>query len=136
MRILLIEPDQLLAKTYIQALELAGHTVDHAATGQAAIIAADEHCPDLVVMELQLPGINGIGFLQEFRSYSDWRKPPVILHTYMSPRHHDDSRQLVAAEYNIATWLYKPQTSLEQLIASVRRYGPAASGPVMERLSL
>ncbi len=119
MRILCIEPDQILAQTYVSALQTAGYVVDHAINGQTAIILADEACPDLVIMELQLPGINGIGFLQEFRSYSDWNAVPVILHSFTSPRNHPEMKQLVLDEYNVFDWFYKPQVSLERLLTIV-----------------
>jgi DNA-binding response OmpR family regulator len=123
MRVLLIEPDAILAATYQEALQYKGHIVDEAATAQQALIAADEHCPDIVILELQLSGANGIGFLQEFRSYSDWRSVPVIVHSYMSPLKQPEVQQLLATEYAVARWLYKPRTTLNELCALVSQYG-------------
>lgn len=122
MRILLIEPDSLLARTYSEALRAAGHNVDHALSGQSAVALADEHLPDMVVLEMQLPGQNGIAFLQEFRSYPDWQAVPVLLHTYIAPQGKEDIQAIVTREYGVIGWLYKPQTSLTQLLSVLHRY--------------
>ncbi len=121
MRILLIEPDKLLASTYTQALEFAGHAVDHALSGQGAIARADAVAPELVIMELQLPAQNGIAFLQEFRSYAEWQTIPVMLHTYATPQGMEQILDTLKREYGVVGWLYKPQTSLQQLVSVVHR---------------
>jgi len=122
MRILLIEPDALLGKTYAKALEAAGHAVYPVRNAQAAIIAADEHPLDLVIMELQLPSHNGIAFLQEFRSYHDWSDIPVVFHTFAPPHSQDSAQAIVAKQYGVTAWLYKPQTTLAQLLSIVHRH--------------
>lgn len=115
--ILLIEPDRILAKHYAAVLEAAGHIVTACITGQAAIQAADEQTPDLVVLELQLKGHNGVEFLYEFRSYSEWQHTPVVVHTLV-PELAMDGISTVAL-LNIQTYLYKPTTSLRQLTDAV-----------------
>jgi DNA-binding response OmpR family regulator len=122
MRILLIEPDSLLAGTYVQALLAAGHRVDHVLSGQAAVMQADVRAPDMVIVELQLPGQNGIAFLQEFRSYADWQAIPVLVHTYSAPQLSPDMRAAMSRDYGVIGWLYKPQTTLAQLVSVLHRY--------------
>lgn len=122
MHILLIEPDVVLARTYKSALQSAGHSVAHATSAQHAIIAADEQAPDLVVLELQLPSHNGIAFLQEFQSYSDWADVPVVFHTYVPARTNGDAHKIMRHEYGVEHWLYKPQTTLVQFLATVGAY--------------
>jgi CheY-like chemotaxis protein len=116
-KVLLIEPDRVLAKHYITILRNAGHKVTACLTGQAAIQAADEKVPDLVVLELQLKGHNGVEFLYEFRSYPEWQHIPVVVHTLIP--------ELALAGIStvplldIHTYLYKPTTSLEKLADTV-----------------
>lgn len=85
-RILIIEPDGLLGSLYGGALEDGGHAVAYAKTAQQAIAAADETVPDLVVLELQMARHNGIEFLYEFKSYTEWQGVPVIVLSTLSPR--------------------------------------------------
>jgi len=126
MHILFIEPDRLLARTYRQALELAGHTVHVAATAQAAVQAADEQRPDVVILELQLVGHSGIEFLYEFRSYDDWQAVPVVVLSLVPPGEFAGSRQLLAEQLGVHNYLYKPHTSLAKLQRTINQYTPVA----------
>ncbi|HEY1064167.1 MAG TPA: response regulator [Candidatus Saccharimonadales bacterium] len=119
MKIVLLEPDKVLADTYRQALMHAGHKVVMCASAQAAIFAADEMQPDLVVMELQLAGHSGIEFLYEFRSYDDWCEVPVIVLTNVPAGEFDGSWELLRSQLNVHTYHYKPLTSLRTLLRSV-----------------
>lgn len=114
--ILLIEPDRVLAETYWRALESAGHLVVVCAGAQAGIMVADQIKPELVILELQLVGHSGIEFLHEFRSYNDWQKVPVVIHTQVPPSEFNDSAELLRHELGVNLYLYKPQTTLKDLV--------------------
>jgi DNA-binding response OmpR family regulator len=118
MNILLIEPDKKLGDIYKRAIIQAGHTVKWAAHAQDAVHTADEHKPDVVVLELQLANHNGIEFLYEFRSYPEWQGIPVILLTMVTPQ----SLQITSAlmkQLGIVECLYKPATKLHQLVTAI-----------------
>ena len=119
-QILLLEPDKLLAKTYLEALQTAGHTVQVCHTAQSAILNADEVMPDIIVMELQLVSHGGIEFLYEFRSYLDWQKIPVIILTNVPSDEFKNSRDVLQNEMNVEMYLYKPQTSLKKILESIK----------------
>jgi DNA-binding response OmpR family regulator len=114
MKVLLIEPNSLLAKTYQDALEVAGHEVVWKQKAQSAIHTADKKNPDIVILELQLPRHNGLAFLYEFRSYIDWQSIPVIVHSLVPPDNLNASPE-VFMSLGIGTYLYKPTTSLKKL---------------------
>lgn len=117
--ILLIEPDHALARTYVQALQHAGHQVVHATGAQEAIQAADETGPDVVVLELRLAVHDGIEFLHEFRSYQEWRKIPVVINTYLEPTALEPVMPGLEQDFGVRACLYKPHSSLQQLISAV-----------------
>jgi len=119
-QILLIEPDRLLAKTYCQSLVTAGHQVVVCAGAQTAITAADQTTPDIVILELQLIEHSGVEFLYEFRSYPEWQGIPVLVQTTVPPGEFADNWQLLKRELGVNAYLYKPHTSLRQLVSSVR----------------
>lgn len=106
------------------ALEASGHVVDACTSAQAAIIAADERKPDIVVMEMQLVAHSGVEFLYEFRSYADWQPTPLIILTHVPASEFTGSRDLLRQELGVRTYLYKPQTSLKKLISSVNDLVP------------
>lgn len=126
-QILLIEPDRVLAESYVQALLHAGHEVQAAGGAQAAVMSADAILPDIVILELQLVEHSGIEFLYEFRSYADWQQVPVIIHSQVPPAEFSDNRQLLQEELGVQTYLYKPRTSLEELLATVNGHLPVAA---------
>ncbi len=119
--ILLIEPDRLLADTYRQSLETAKHQVLMCSSAQSAIFAADAIKPDVVVLELQLIDHSGIEFLYEFRSYPEWQTIPVIVLTQVPPLEFNGSRQLLVEELGVQHYLYKPGTTLAELLTTVDR---------------
>jgi len=118
MNILLIEPDAQLGDIYSSALQRAGHKVDWRRDAQDAIASADDTRPDVVILELQLARHNGVEFLYEFRSYSDWQDIPVILQTSALdlPAGADLLERL-----GVRAVHYKPQTTLAELVTSVER---------------
>lgn len=124
--VLLVEPDTELARTYAEALRLAGHEAVHAATAQSAINAADQRVPNVVVLELQLPAHGGLEFLHEFRSYPEWQAVPVILNTYVLPQEINAVRTTLAEDLGIRAVHYKPQTSLQLLLRSVAEHAGQA----------
>lgn len=119
MKIVLLEPDKVLADTYRQALMQDGHRVVMCASAQAAVFAADELRPDLVIMELQLTGHSGIEFLYEFRSYDDWAAVPVLVLTNVPAGEFSGSWDLLRDQLQVQAYHYKPLTSLRTLLRSV-----------------
>ncbi|MBI3624464.1 response regulator [Candidatus Saccharibacteria bacterium] len=117
--ILLIEPHKLLAQTYAQGLRTAGHSVKWVSQAQAAIQAADHETPDLIILEPQLIKHDGIEFLYEFRSYTEWQRIPVLLHTLV-PVDFFRRSQPALERLGVTGYLYKPTTTLRQLISFVQ----------------
>lgn len=116
-RVLLIEPDVVLGKTYSQALEYDGHNVWlHQVAGEA-IQALDTLQIDAIIIELQLTRHNGLEFLYELRSYADWQTIPVIIHSFVEPEKIKNT--LTYSELGVAECLYKPRTTLAQLSKAV-----------------
>lgn len=113
-RVLLVEPDIILANTIIEYLLRKNVAVQTAHDAQAAIVCADASRFDAVVLELAMPAHNGIEFLQEFRSYTDWKAIPIIIYSHI-PR--EDTGLSVAEwhKYGVAGYLYKPTSSLARL---------------------
>lgn len=126
-QILLIEPDRVLAETYRQALLTAGHTVVCCASAQAGIISADQHRPDLIILELQLVEHSGIEFLYELRSYSDWQDIPVIIQTHVPSDEFMANQRLLREQLGVRRYMYKPDTSLADLLSATREQLPIAA---------
>lgn len=121
-QILLIEPDHVLGETYRQAFLYFGDSVVICSSAQSAITAADTLQPDIVILELQLIEHSGIEFLYEFRSYPEWRDIPVIVLSTVPPAEFGSSCDMLIKELGVSVYHYKPQTSLQGLLASVNSF--------------
>jgi len=117
--ILLIEPDRVLARTYGSALERAGHKVQAATTAQSALQLADEVCPEVVLLELQLVAHGGVEFLYEFRSYADWQSIPIAIVSNVPPAEFNQSVGVLRERLGVVAYCYKPQTNLQHLQRAV-----------------
>lgn len=118
MRILLIEPDKILADIYQQALEAAGHQVSWQTGAEAAVQNADNQQPDAVVLELQLADHNGVEFLYEFRSYSEWQNIPVVVLSQVPDM---SFSPVLQRQLGVAAYHYKPRTTLKNLLRTLER---------------
>lgn len=112
--ILLIEPDDIIAATYSDALTQRGYRVASAKSAQQAIAEADKQLPDVVVLELQMARHNGVEFMYEFKSYTEWQHIPIVILTVLPPaelaKYHDLTSQL-----QVARVLRKSETTAAQL---------------------
>lgn len=66
-QILVIEDEPLLARNICESLELTGHQVASAGTGEVGLETALKQAPELVLLDLRLPGIDGLEVLRELR---------------------------------------------------------------------
>lgn len=119
MKILIIEPDNVLLNVYTHSLKKAGYQVSSAHGAQAGIIIANKLKPDLVILELQLIEHSGIEFLYELRSYTDWQDIPVVINTIVPPAEFNNSRKLLMHDLGVDRYLYKPNSSLHELLSVV-----------------
>lgn len=111
---MLIEPDRKLAHSYRDFLRSRGYRVTHVLHAQDAIFAADRDRPDVVVLEVQLAGHNGIEFLHEFRSYHEWRNIPVVILSLV-PSTSLGFKEEMLRDFGVIECAYKPATTLLRL---------------------
>ena len=126
MHILLIEPDVIIAATYSDVLARKGRTVSSVSDAQVAVQAADIQQPDVVVLNMELARHNGIEFLYEFKSYTEWRDVPVVL--LVSPLNHDlADNETLRRDLGVKQVLVQSQLTLKKLCDSVTNAGQSNS---------
>ena len=113
LRVLLLEPDVILARAYARALRKRGAAVESVRTAQAAIAAADTKTPDVIVVELQIPMHNGVEFLYECKSYAEWLNIPVVIHTVLAAEELAVVRE-VSEQLGVRAVLHKAHTSIDE----------------------
>ena len=76
--ILIVEDNERNLKLVRDLLQVKGYATLEAVTGEEGVRLATEHKPDLVLMDIQLPGISGIDALRILRANPDTAAIPVI----------------------------------------------------------
>ncbi len=76
--ILIVEDNPRNMKLVRDVLQVKGHTTLEAVTAEEGIVLAGAHLPDLILMDIQLPGMNGIDALGVLRKDPKTAKIPVI----------------------------------------------------------
>ena len=79
MKILLVEDEPALCKTMAAVLRLSGHQVASAGNGLEALAQLENESPDLVVLDLQMPDMDGWEFLRRFRAAPGCATIPVLV---------------------------------------------------------
>jgi len=111
-KILVVEDDIPIKNLMINTLQSYGYTCESAVDGKSAIQVANSYRPDIVLLDLGLPDIDGI---QVLRSIREWSKSPVIVVSARS----DDSDKIEALDKGADDYVTKP-FSVDELMARVR----------------
>jgi DNA-binding response OmpR family regulator len=80
-RVLVVEDEADIADLISHYLQRAGHTVDAAASGTAALKRVKDALPDLIILDLMLPGMDGLLVCQTLRSDPATAAIPIIMLT-------------------------------------------------------
>ncbi|MDX3230007.1 response regulator transcription factor [Streptomyces sp. ME19-01-6] len=115
-RVLLIEDDPSVREGIELGLRRRGHEVRTAATGEAGLTAIREFLPDLLLLDLMLPGINGVQVCRQVRESSQL---PIIMLTARG----DDFDVVVGLEAGADDYIVKPARTevIEARIRAVLR---------------
>jgi two-component system, chemotaxis family, CheB/CheR fusion protein len=125
--VLLVEDDIATAQMYKMRLELDGYLVLTAAGGESALSIAEKFEPDLVVLDIGLPGMNGLAFLDAMRANDRLHDTPVLILTnFDSPDAEKRSLDLGAGRF-----LLKSETTPDALAAWVRRFSKSRNAKRM-----
>ena len=80
-RLLMVDDDDLERRQMRTALEQQGWTVTEASDGLDALARLKEGQPDVIVLDLMMPEMDGFEFLEEMRRNAEWRAIPVVVVT-------------------------------------------------------
>ena len=80
-KVLVIDDDPLIGSVYVYLLTSAGFKVQFVRDATDALVALKTFQPDVALLDLDLPDINGIEWLREIRTYPTLGKLPVIVFT-------------------------------------------------------
>src|SRR5262249_9576047 len=78
-KILFVEDDLMILRIYRARFQTDGYEVEVATDGEAALDCLKKNTPDAVVLDLQLPKVNGVEVLKHIRSQAATKQLPVIV---------------------------------------------------------
>jgi DNA-binding response OmpR family regulator len=125
-RILVVEDELKIARLVRDYLSEAGFDVATAADGNAAIAAARALKPDLIVLDLGLPGVDGLEVTREVRKVGE---TPIVMLTARA----EETDRIVGLELGADDYVVKP-FSPRELVARVRAVLRRATGSSTARL--
>jgi DNA-binding response OmpR family regulator len=117
-RILFIEDDRLIADMYRLKLESEGWNVEVAPDGEAGVRQAIANPPDLVLLDVLLPRLDGIEVLRLLRADRNTRTVPVLI---LSNAVGIGGREEEARALGIVDWVVKANITPSSLAARVAR---------------
>ncbi|WP_030428482.1 response regulator transcription factor [Allokutzneria albata] len=119
-RVLVVDDDLTVRDVVRRYLELAGHRVELAGDGEQALRMAAAHEPDLVVLDLMLPGLDGLEVCRRLREHS---AVPVIMLTARG----DEEDRVLGLSLGADDYVSKPFSARElalRVSSVLRRVGP------------
>jgi DNA-binding response OmpR family regulator len=121
-RVLIVDDDPTVTEVVAGYLDRAGFVVDRAADGPGALARAAAHPPDLVVLDLMLPGIDGLTVCRRLREAGP---VPVVMLTARG----DEEDRILGLEVGADDYVTKPFSPRELVLRVTSVLRRAAGGP-------
>ncbi len=116
--ILIVEDDQFLIKALRDKLERSGFAVHVATNGEEALRLMSEAKPNLILLDLVMPKMNGFQFLEEFNKLKGKNKAHVVVLSNLGQEEDRDKAQKLGAK----DYFVKADMSLKQIVETVEKY--------------
>ncbi|TCB97237.1 response regulator transcription factor [Micromonospora zingiberis] len=123
-RILVVDDDPTVSDVVLRYLKRAGYLVEQAADGLTALAAVDRSPPDLVVLDLMLPGLDGLGVCRRLRQRT--ATIPVIMLTALG----EEADRILGLQLGADDYVTKPFSPRELVLrvgSVLRRVGTATA---------
>jgi putative two-component system response regulator len=114
-RLLVVDDDEQVRKLLVHMLGVTGHVVEQAASAEEALEKLKESAPDLILLDMELPGKSGLALVPILRSDPRLRLTPIVMITGAAT----PQRKVRAIEAGVTEFLGKPFSHVE-LAARVR----------------
>jgi CheY-like chemotaxis protein len=118
--IMLVEDDAILVEMYQAKFELEGHQVTVATNGEECLEILEREKPDLILLDILMPKINGFHVLKEIKKHKDLRNIPVILLTNLGEAEVDMNKELAQA-LGVHDYLIKSHHTPDEVVTKVQK---------------
>ncbi len=117
-KILIIEDDFFIRELYNRQFVKDGYTVVTAEDGPDGLIKASQENPDLILLDIMLPKLNGLDLLRTLKSKPETKPIPVILLTNLG----QESVIKEGFEYGAESYLIKSAYTPSQIIEEIKNF--------------
>ncbi len=116
-KIAVVEDDQAIAQMYRIKFEAEGYEVETAANGKLGLALAEDMRPDIILLDLMMPEMNGDEMLQKLRA-TDWgKKIKVIVLTNMGEQEAPD----IIKQLDVRRFIVKAEMTPRQVAEMVKK---------------
>lgn len=117
-KVLIVEDDDILRDIYALKLEMEGFDVETARDGQEGLEKVDKVKPDLIILDMMMPRVDGMQFLQRYRQDKVAPEAKVLVASNKSsPEQVQEAKRLGATDY-----LIKSQITPDELVEHIRKH--------------
>lgn len=117
--VLVVEDDLLLVQAYKIKLEKEGMEILMATNGKEALTFLEKDPPNVVLLDLLLPGLNGFEFLSAVRKNEKWKSVPVIILTNLTQ---SEENLKIAKDLGAVDYIVKAEIKIGDIIEKVKKY--------------
>lgn len=122
-KILIIEDDTNLIELYEMKFKLEGYDVITAPDGEQGTGKAVTEQPDVILLDVLMPNVNGFEVLKELKNHKETENIPVLVYTNLGSSDSDEKRELAfsmgAADYLVKA-LHEPEAIVERVNQLIR----------------
>ncbi|MBI2096353.1 MAG: response regulator [Candidatus Taylorbacteria bacterium] len=116
-KIMWIEDDKFLSDLIAKRLSSENATLIHAADGESAVSLVDKSLPDIIILDILLPGMNGFEVLEKIRKNDRTKNIPVIILSNLGQKSDiEKGRELGAKKF-----LIKATVTLDEIVDELKR---------------
>lgn len=115
---MLVEDDPILVEMYQAKFELENHDVSVATNGEECLTLLETQSPDIILLDILMPKVNGFHVLKEIKKQPNLRTIPVILLTNLGEVEVDMNKELARA-LGVADYLIKSHHTPDEVVEKV-----------------
>ena len=115
-KILIVEDDVFIRDIYQVKFSQEGFEVTMAENGVEALKKMEELVPDIILLDIVMPYMDGMETLKNIRSKEEWKKIPVIMLTNISEK----EKITESEDYGISDYLIKSQFTPSEVVQKVK----------------
>jgi len=117
-KVLFVEDDPLIVKIYSTRLSADGHTVITALNGADGLRLADEQKPDLIVLDIMMPKMDGFEVLQKLRAIPAFVSTPVLLYSNLGK----EEERTKAITMGATEYIVKANISPTEMVNKIKQH--------------